>query len=183
MHFLLDNLVATIIAGSIFLILIGVNHRNQQAAFESVNFYAMRQQQISFVDLLKRDMQNVTRLESTQEVGNDFTMFVTEPNTSDEVRVIYRREAVSGTDYYRIRRLVEVTPGTLVPQGRSSETVALWHIRARNSSSQPVNSVEAATQVYVRFEMGAPFREGKVVQRARWDAAFRPPMIQPNVSL
>ena len=79
MHFLLDNLIATLVAGSVFLILIGINHRNQQAAFEAVNFYAMRQQQIAFIDMLKRDMQNVTRLETATEQGNEFILFVTSP--------------------------------------------------------------------------------------------------------
>lgn len=183
MHFLIDNLIAMIIAGSIFLILMNVNHRNQEAAFESVNFYAMRQQQISFVDLLKRDMQNVTRLESTSEQNGDFAMFVTEPNTSDEYRVVYRREPVAGSDFVRIQRYVEWTPGSLSAAGRSPETVYVWNIVARNPSNQAVSDPTAATQVYVRFEMGAPFREGRTVKRARWDAAFRPPMLQPNVSL
>jgi hypothetical protein len=183
MHFLIDNLVASIIAGSIFMILVGVSHRNQQAAFESVNFYAMRQQQIAFVDLLKRDMQNVTRIETAAEVGTDFVMHVTDPGTSNENRVIYRREAVSGTDFYRIQRYVETSPGVIAPSGRSPETVSFWHIRARNAASQAVSDPDAATQIYVKFEMGAPYREGRTVKRARWDAAFRPPMIQPNVSL
>lgn len=182
MHFLLDNLIATIVAGSIFLILVGVNHRNQQAAFESVNFYSMRQQQLAFVDLLKRDMQNVTQLETATEQGNEFILFVTEPNTSNEIRVIYRRESVVDTDYFRIQRY-EIRGGSPVPSGRSSDTVSYWHIRGRNSSGQPVVDPDAATQIYVNFEMGAPFREGRTVKRARWDAAFRPPMLQPNVSI
>jgi hypothetical protein len=182
MHFLLDNLIATIVAGSIFLILVGVNHRNQQAAFESVNFYAMRQQQIAFVDLLKRDMQNVTRLETAAEQGTDFVLFVTEPNTSNEIRVIYRREAVAGTNFYRIQRY-EIQGASQVAAGRSPDTVSSWQIVGRNAANQPVLDPTAATQVYVNVEMGAPFREGKTVKRARWDAAFRPPMLQPNVSI
>lgn len=182
MHFLLDNLIATIVAASIFLILVGINHRNQQAAFESVNFYAMRQQQIAFVDLLKRDMQNVTRLETATEQGNEFILFVTEPSTSNEVRVIYRREPVAGSEYVRIQRY-EMQGGSLVTSGRSSDTVSQWQIIGRNAANQPVVDPTAATQVYVNFEMGAPFREGRTVKRARWDAAFRPPMLQPNVSI
>jgi len=182
MHFLLDNLIATLVAGSVFLILIGINHRNQQAAFEAVNFYAMRQQQIAFIDMLKRDMQNVTRLETATEQGNEFILFVTEPSTSNEIRVIYRREPVIGTDYVRIQRY-EIQGSSQVAAGRSADTISHWQIVARNAASQPVVDPTAATQVYINFEMGAPFREGRIVKRARWDAAFRPPMLQPNVSI
>lgn len=183
MHFLIDNLIAMIIAGAIFLILIGVNHRNQEAAFEATNFYAMRQQQLTFIDMLKRDMQNVSRLESVQEVGNDFILFVTEPGSSIEKRVVYRRVGVAGTEYFRIDRMVETSPGVFQRQGQSAATIAAWHIVARNASNQVVTDPLAATQVYIRFESVAPFREGRTIKRARWDAAFRPPMIQPNISL
>lgn len=184
MQFVLDNLSAVLIAGVLFLILVGVNHRSRIAAVESSNFYALKQQQLSFVELLKRDMQNVTAFESTTEdpITNEYRFTArTDPADPAEHQVVYRRVlqgTQDGANLYKIQRLVDG-----VEIGGSMATLVTWEIVSQNDEGVQVDDPANARQVFIRFEAMNPFQEGETVDRSRWQATFRPPLLQQATSI
>jgi hypothetical protein len=184
MQFIFDNLTAVLIAGVLFLILVGVNQRSRIAVVETSSYYALKQQQLSFVEVLQRDMQNVTSLESISEdpVTLEFRFHArTDPSDPVDREVIYRRIATGQQGElttYQVRRLVGG-----VPDGGSMSTMVVWQIVAQNEEGVPVGDVANARQVFVRLEAVNPFEPGETVGRSRWEATFRPPMLQQAASI
>ena len=179
MQFIFDNLTAILIAGVLFLVLVAVNHRSRISAVETSNYYALKQQQLSFVEILKRDMQNATALETATEdaVVLEFRFTArTDPNDAAEHDVIYRREYVKeeqGHDLYQVMRYVDG-----VADGGSMPTILTWQIIAQNEEGVQVTDVGNARQIFVHFEAVNPFAEGETIGRSRWEATFRPPLLQ-----
>ena len=184
MQLIFDNLVAVMIAGVLFLMLVAVNHRSQMAAVESSNYYALKQQELTFVETLKRDMQNVTNLQSITEdpMMLEFRFQArTDPADTTRRSVIYRRVykgVQEGHNLYQVNRIVEGTS-----DGGSMSTIVDWKIIAQNEEGVQVSDVANARQIYVRFEALNPFKEGETVDRSRWEATFRPPLLQQATSI
>lgn len=184
MHFLLDNLSAQIIAGGLLVILLGIQMRGQRAVQEVTSFYALRNQQLAFVEFMKRDMRNVTQVQSTQENPSDGTFTFqarTDPGLTTPHTVVYRRvwqRKVGGLDQYRVERYVD---GAL--DGMSLSTITAWQIEARNADGVAVGAPADARQIFVHFEAVNPFTSGTAVDHSRWEASFRPPLIQQIESL
>lgn len=184
MQFIFDNLSAILIAGVLFLILVAVNHRTRVATVESSNYYALKQQQLSFVEVLKRDMQNVTQLQSITEdpMTMEFRFNArTDPSDPSEHTIVYRRESAGeqeGYTVYQIRRYVDG-----LPDGGSMSTIMAWHIIAQNEDGNPVTDVDNARQIYLGFEAFNPFSEGETVGRSKWEATFRPPLLQQATNI
>ena len=184
MQFIFDNLSAILIAGVLFLILVAVNHRSKIAAVESSNYYALKQQQLSFVEVLKRDMQNVTELQTITEdpMSLEFRFRArTDPNDTNIHNVVYRRVAGTeqeGQTVYQIRRYVDGSP-----DGGSMATIVTWNIVAQNEQGVQVTDVDNARQVFLSFEALNPFEKGETVGYSQWEATFRPPLLQQASSV
>lgn len=179
MQLIFDNIVAVMIAGVLFLILVAVNHRSQMAAVETSNYYALKQQELSFVEMLKRDMQNVTDLQSITEdpMTLDFSFKArTDPADTTRKQVVYRRVVKGlhdGTQLYQVQRFVEG-----MPDGGSMSTISKWTMVAQNEQGGQVSDIANARQIFIQFEAMNPFQEGETVDKSRWEATFRPPLLQ-----
>lgn len=184
MQFIFDNLSAILIAGVLFLILVAVNHRTRVAAVESSNYYALKQQQLSFVEMLKRDMQNVTELQSITEdpMTLEFRFRArTNPADANEHDVLYRRESAGeqeGKTVYQIKRYVDGSS-----DGGSMATMVSWTIIAQNEQGVQVTDVNNARQVFLRFEALNPFEKGETIANSQWETTFRPPLLQQATSI
>lgn len=184
MQFIFDNLSAILIAGVLFLILVAVNHRTRVAAVESSNYYALKQQQLSFIEVLKRDMQNVTELQTITEdpMTMEFRFLArTDPSDPKDHTIVYRRVSAGeqeGYTVYQIRRYVDGSA-----DGGSMATMLNWSIVAQNEEGNQVTNVENARQLFLRFEALNPFAEGETIGRSRWEATFRPPLLQQATSI
>ncbi len=184
MQFIFDNLSAILIAGVLFLILVAVNHRTRISAVEASSYYSMKQQQLSFVEILKRDMQNVSEIETATEdpLSLEFRFRArTDPSDPTIRTVIYRRAMMGeydGVSLYQIRRFVD---GTM--DGGSPSTILSWEIVAQNEEGVTVNDVANARQVFIRFEATAPVSDGQTISRSKWEASFRPPLLQQANSI
>ncbi len=178
MQLILDNIVATMIAGVLFLVLVAVNQRSRMAAVETSNYYALKQQELTFVETLKRDMQNVTDLQSVKEdpMTLEFRFKArTDPADTTRQDVAYRRVykgVRDGLPLYQVQRIVAGQP-----DGGSMSTIVKWEIVGQ---SEDGGSCVAAScrQIYVRFEAINPFQQGETVDRSRWEATFRPTQLQ-----
>lgn len=184
MQLIFDNIVAIMIGGVLFLILVGVNQRSRVAAVESSAYYALKQQELNFIETLKRDMQNVTNLQSVEEdPGTLEFQFQARTDPSDTTRrtIVYRRvfqEERGGHDLYQVQRRVDGSP-----EGGSMATIVTWDIVAQNEEGVEVADVANARQVFVRFEAVNPFQESDTIDRSRWEATFRPPLLQQMTSI
>lgn len=185
MHFLYDNLSAQIIAAGMMLLLLSINVRSQRAVQDVTSFYALRSQQLAFIEVMERDLRNVTALTSTHEDSVSLAFqfqALTDSSSSIPHQVAYRRvwvRRVEGVDHYKIERYVDG-----VAAGGSPSILVDWQIEARNAEGAPVDDPADARQVQVRFEALSLARrqrvEGKLEQerRARWSGSYRPPLIQ-----
>lgn len=184
MQFIFDNLAATLIAGVLFLMLVAVNHRSRMSAVESSNYYALKQQELSFVEILKRDLQNVTALHDITEdpVSMEFHFEArTDPSSTTTHDVIYRRVgqgSQDGQELYQVQRLVDG-----VAAGGSMSTIVTWELVAQNEEGVQVADVANARQVYVRFEALSPYQQSETIDKSRWEATFRPPLLQQATSI
>jgi hypothetical protein len=184
LQIILDNLLAVIVTAGILLVLVAVNHRSKMAAAEITSFYSLREQQLNFVDILKRDMQNMTEVKSLKEDASTRQfkfMARTEPGDPTIREVMYKRVAMSsigGVNTFQIQRIV-----TGQPAGGSAATITGWKIEARNAEGMQVAAFADARQIFIQFEAINPFNQGNTVDRARWEATFRPPQIQQKENI
>lgn len=184
MQFIFDNLAAILIAGVLFLVLVAVNQRSRVAAVETSNYYALKQQQLSFVETVKRDLQNVTSLDTVTEDPTTLEFRFTartDPSVSAEHSVVYRREAVGTRDGHNLYQIIRSVDG--VSAGGSMSTMLNWVIVAQNEEGLQVPNVDDARQIFLRFEALNPYSEGETVGRSRWEATFRPPLLQQATTI
>lgn len=181
MQFLLDNVAAQIVTAGILLMLLTVSARSQRAVSEATHFAMMRKQQIGFVEFLKRDLHNLSEVVSVVEdsVSLEFTFHSrTDSASTTEHEITYRRVPAGehdGVDLYRVERYQN---GQY--DGASMATLTTWVIEARNADGVGIADPANARQLYVRFEALNTYREAQTIDRARWEATFRPPSIQQN---
>lgn len=184
MQFILDNLLASIVAGMVFLILAGVSVRSQLATVETVNHYGLKNQELNFIEMLKLDLHGVSAALSVNEnpVDSSFKfMAFMSPTSTTETEITYQRTKVGdrdGVPLYQIKRMEDGYPA-----GRSMVTVTEWVIEARNHEGGSITDPENTGQIYVRFEAAAPWQEDETIKRTRWESTFRPPLLRTNVLL
>ena len=184
MQFILDNLLATVIAGMVFLILVSATLQNQLLAVEVQNSYSLKKQEMNFVEVLKRDMQGISKVTSVTEstIDSSFTFYAQLDNIdTTKVAVKYQRTKVgerNGAPLYQVRRYEDG-----ISAGASMPTITSWTILARNTEGGAITDPANAGQVYVRFEAAAPWREDETIRRSRWEATFHPPLLRNDVLL
>lgn len=183
MQLILDNLAASIITMTIFLMLVAVNHRSQEAEMEAYVFESMRKRQINFIETLRRDMLSLSSMEDIIEDPSDhtFTFYAWYEGESDSMKVVYDRELVEvrdGVELYQVRRLVGPVSGPLVQNGASMGTLTEWSIEARNGQGGEILDPGEAEQVRIEFALISPLAEEQPYQRQQWSATYRPRLLQ-----
>ena len=192
MQFLLDNILASIIAASIFLILVTVNHRASLANVEAASYYALKKQEYNFIEFMKHDFQNVRKIKAAG--GANTFAFIGEvkdgPSSSRRIaEVQYRYEFVEsrkGVDLFQVERWVNSngTSGAMKPAGKSMPTLTSWKIQTLNKDKQPITdsaNLDQAAAIYVHFEAASPILQkelGQTLPRTRWKTTFWPRYLQ-----
>lgn len=197
MQFLLDNLMATLIAASLFLILVTVNHRTSEAAIEANIYYAMKRHEYNFIDFIKHDFRSMREVRSTNEAahhgGNDSTFaFIAEvrdsPTASRRIAEVQYRYGFTrsrdGQKLFQVERWVDDGTGTMKQAGASTGTLTGWEVQALNSNKQEITNpaqLDLAAAVRVRIEVAPPFLHKEMRQalpRSRWKTTFWPRFMQ-----
>lgn len=182
MQILLDNIVAAVIGVTVFLIIVALTMWKNESSIETTNHYALKSQELNFIETLKQDLQSVVAVYDPKENPSDSTFrfrAVLNPPDSTTGLVTYRRKRVgerNGDQFYQIERYVNGSKA-----GASMVTVTEWIIESRNAHGNVVanENIDLTEQIFVRFEAAAPFREDKIVRLSRWESTFRPPMLRP----
>lgn len=198
MQLIFDNLAATIITMTIFLMLVTVHHRNQQAQVRASGSYMLRKQQVDFVETLRRDMAGMICDEDNpagtcpdlEEDSSDRTFtFYSRIGDDETVRkVIYKRRKVGergGTDLYQIQRYVDrsVSSDPSDFDGGSMPTITDWSIHARGPEGEKVENPADARQVHIRFETVSPIDNGEDLEPHPWEATYRPQYLRADKTL
>ncbi len=184
MQLWLDNIAASIVLVVLAMMLLSVESRTQQAALEQSSFYAMRTQQLRFIETLERDLHNAYRLDDLGMAGTDslFDFRTTlSANHADTVRVRYRlrRTGTSGTvALFQMERYERSAVGVYSLQGASPPFVTAMRLEAQNEQAGAVGNVADAKQVLVSFELLTPWRANleriATIERVRWETTYRP---------
>ncbi len=185
MQFLLDNLLASIVASMVFLILASATLQNQLTSVETTNLYSLKSQELDFIEVLKRDLHGVKKVSQVKEnpIDKSFTFRAKLNNANDTVTVPvkYVRNQVGERDGVALYQIQRYESG--VPAGASMVTLTSWKIEARNAEGGMIADPADAAQVYVRFEAAAPWKDDPAIRRTRWEATFRPPLLRNDVLL
>jgi hypothetical protein len=184
MQFLLDNILASIIGGTVFMMIVALTIRGYETQLDTTNHYALKQQELNFIEVLRQDLHGVQKVYSVTEnpVDSTFTFRTRINPQADTTTAVVKYKRVwmgmrGTTNYYQVQRFVN-NAGS----GASMLTITDWEIEARNADGEPVadSTLGDTGQIYVRFEAGAPFKEDEIVKLSRWEATFRPPMLRPG---
>ncbi len=184
MQLWLDNVAASIVLAVLAMMLLSVESRTQQAMLEQSSFYAMRTQQLRFIETLERDLHNAYRIDDTGMAGADslFDFRTTlSTNHADTVRVRYRlrRTGTSGAvPLYRMERYERSPAGAYALRGASPALVTTMRLEAQNEQAGAVADATEARQVMVSFELLTPWRAHldriATIERVRWETTYRP---------
>lgn len=187
MQLILDNIVATVIAASITLMLMSAQHRNQMATVESTAFYMLEQQMIDFQSFVRRDMQNLRSVETVSEIDSAFVFFAqTSPTDTTRKRVTYKRTArgvrhmPDGTTrpMYQIVRLEDG-----VVAGGTMSTIVDWNIAALNAEGTAIASAADAAQVAISVTALPPLDLSTIdvtIDESRWDITYHPRLLRES---
>lgn len=177
MNILLDKLSASLITGTIFLMIFTINTNNQETLTETTAFYALTRQSEEFAKILRSDLQSIEEVLTVEEVSHESggTAFRFQSRIGSDATlytIAYVKKAVDGRDgYYQIERYVNG-----VQRGGSYDVITDWEILALNEDAGTITDPANAAQVFVRFEATSPFLETEVVKSIKWESRFFPPM-------
>ena len=184
-----DNLAATLIAGTILIMLVAVNHRTQQAQIESTIFYTTRNMQVNFIETLRRDIVGATRVKNVEEVESSsdttFTFFSRVGADTTEIEITYKRTKAASrgdVDLYRIERYEQRPGQSSELSGASMSTLTGWRVVGQNEQGNKPDSPEDVHQLYIWFEATPPLGDD-LTERRHWEATFRPHHLNSDMSL
>lgn len=184
----IDHLSASLVAGIVILMLVGMHHRGQATAVESVLFYANRAQALSLVEMIERDFPNIgsgvaagdPMLLSHAWSGSTghFEFWAAVDSAAGAPAQHIRYEAVpsesavceqAGLACFEVRRLVRAGSGFEV-SGRSQETLTAFEIELL-----PVGApLERVREVRVKMAALSPSGGAGTVPQTSWETRFRP---------
>jgi hypothetical protein len=185
LHF--DNIIATMVAGIVILILAMLYRSGQASQTDAAGFYHGSVQTEALVDMIERDFTNIgagapagSRIVSYQWSGNtghfEFRTIVDTTANAPAQQIRYTATAVSSPVCQQAGvSCVEVVRTTLVNgqwqvSGRSASTLSVMQI----TPAPLTGNLADVREVAVRMESISPFGEGKVVRRNTWQSRFRP---------
>lgn len=183
MTFLLDNLGATLIGGTVFLILLFTARFGQAESVETTVHYASSRSAASYGATLTRELRSLSRVVSLRETDGvfEFDARVT-PGDTTQRRVVYRRVEAGSRDGQPLYRVQHTVDGALV--GESPVLITDWQVEARRADGSLAASPSEAAQVTVSFEAAAPFAlatdASEEVEQTRWATAVFPPFLRPT---
>ena len=186
MHFIFDNLSAILIGSAIFLTLAAVDQRSRMATVDSSMFYALKQQQLSFIEIIQHDLNAAVSVNSISiDPASGAFRFQTRPDPASPVvgEVVYTRipvDEVDGVAYVRIARSVNG-----VESGSSAPFVTGWNIQLLNGEGNPVNSVANGREITVSIKLAFPASPDvrQTVRESSWEMTFHPPLLQQNITI
>ncbi len=184
MQVLLDHITATMIGGTVLLILAVSQFRTSEAVVDQTSYYASKRQVLEMTEMIEFDFKNIglgVPMGSSvfNEVSQDAIEFMMLLDPDDTALSVVRYQKVP-TDtleidgeevpVFEVQRIVNGTVSGRTP-GRMSEFVT----ELRNIEGDPVSSPEDAKTIHVRFSLIPPFNADKgFLKSSNWTRTFTP---------
>lgn len=192
MQFLIDNLTATIITSIIIIMAMTVNIRTQQTMTETTSFHAMMKQSESFIQIIRRDMQGITEVQTVvgSAASDDEFCFmgIIGTNTIPD-EICYRPTEVSAA-YIEVTSdsTVEVPIYSLTrtvwgePSGGTIDMFTSWEVQcfSGNDTLRVGDVASTCTSMSVSFEAIPRLGNISSVAQMQWEARFFPPILNEN---
>ena len=192
MLLLYDHLVALLIGGIIFLVLVQMQQTGIQAQVEVTRYYASRTQMVGFIETLQRDFQNVgagvdpfdqkIMSFSWDDTEKSIEFLATVDTTAGAPVELIKYQLLSvpeeespceNVECYELQRFVH--DGTAYqPDGKSMNTLTDFEIQLRMWNGLPVVDLDDTREIFVRVAALSPLGEGGFIKRSRWQTQFRP---------
>ena len=196
MHFLFDNIVASIVGAVILLVMVATHHRNQLASIEATSYYMLQQQVLDFTSTIQRDMQNLSSIQTLKEsadttetgyVGKFVFRAQTSPTDTTKRLITYRRKNAGvrqrkGQANIKLYQVVRLVDGNMT--GGSIATLTSWSIQGLNEAGNSASSLGDVKQIKVSMAAATPIEvvtpDGVTIRDTRWESTFRPRMLRDD---
>ncbi|GEM_PF-2793360 len=185
MFLLFDNLTATIIGGTIILVISAISLGIQQASTERAVVHAAKQGLLTIAEFMERDIHTAGSGLNTGEqaitgAGEDWIeiQYRLEEDNPQPLRIRYEAVPVdtliSPADTLVLYELQRKENGVIT--GRSLPYIAYVSFALLDENEQEVGSPSGAVMIRVRLSMALPFdsHEDAYIRRLYWGTTFRP---------
>ncbi|WP_457651834.1 hypothetical protein [Rhodocaloribacter sp.] len=185
MQILLDHITATMIGGTVLLILAVSQFRTSEAVVDQTSYYASKRQILEMTEMIEFDFKNIglgvpAGTPVFNEVSENAVEFLMLLDPDDTALSVVRYVTVP-TDtleldgkevpVYEVQRIVN---GTV--SGRSPARMSEFVIELRNVEGDPVGDPEDAETIHVRFSLIPPFSADKgFIKESHWARTFSAP--------
>ena len=184
MQILLDHITATLIGGTVILILAVSQFRTSEAVVDQTSYYAVKRQILEMTEMIESDFKNIglgvpAGTPVFNEVSENAIEFLLLLDPDDTALSVVRYTEVptdtleiDGEDIpvFEVQRIVN---GTV--SGRSPARMSEFVVELRNVEGDPVSSPEDAETIQVRLSMIPPFSPDKgFLKESHWTRTFTP---------
>lgn len=187
MQYLLDHIAATMLGGTVMLILVISQVNTSDAMIDQTSYYASRSQVIALTEMIEADFKNIGLgvIPGTpvfNEVTDDAIEFMRLINTTDAAPSAVRYEKVPTDtltldgEQVPVFRVVRTVNG--VVSGQTPDRLREFVVELRNVEGDPVVDPDDAETVHVRFLLVPPFNADQgYVKQVHWTRTYMPPNI------
>lgn len=195
MYFVLDNLMATIIGGTVIFILLGLQTQMQDAAVDQIGMHMAKNQTLAFADWIQQDFGNIgaglvgeasiqevtAHSGDTEQTGTFRFQRTTSAIDDTVINVTY---TLTATDTLRIDG--DVIPVYQVQRsvggvnsGGSAPSLTSFSITLLDEGGQPTPLTTQARQAQIRFSMAFPFAsEETYIRETYWHTTLPLPNLE-----
>jgi len=185
MQILIDHITATMIGGTVLLILTVAQFRTNAAAIDQTSYYASKKQVLELTNMIEADFKNIgLGVPSGTPVFNEVTSTALEfkmlLDPGDPVYSTVRYEVVpadtleldgQNVPLTKLRRIVN---GVLT--GQSPPRMTEFVVELRNVLGNPVANPEDTETIHVHFALVPPFNaDDGYIKKTYWTRTFLAP--------
>ena len=185
MQFILDHISASLVGGTVLLILLVAQVRTGEVVVDQTSYYVAKTQLLNMNDMVEADFKNVgfgvpASTPVFNVVTDDATEFLRLLDPDDTNLATVRYELVP-TDtleideeevpVFEVQRIVD---GVLT--GKTPASMIVFDVELRNVEGDPVADPVDAETVHVRYEMAMPFdTDARYLKKVHWTRTFLAP--------
>lgn len=183
MNAIYDHLIASILGGVIFFILVVVHLRGGETTRDQTRYYSAKTHLLRVTEMIEHDFANIGAgvapndpVFITKDEETFVFMALVEPQDEAASKITYRRVAtdvvkIAGEEvqHYEIHRLVDD-----VLTGRSPATLRAFDVELWDDDHQITTTFTDVAAVHVQFEVASLFGGDDQLHAARWNRTFRP---------
>lgn len=184
MQLILDNLLATIIGGTVALVLLTTTLNSNTASVDQTMYYAAKKHAISLTEMIESDFDNIGMgvapvIDPVTEFTDSTISFLRkmDPSDASTVTVRYHRSKVDSVEVDGVKvpgyEVIRYVDGTI--SGKSPDYVSTFSVTFQDIDGNTVSGWSTASSVAVQMHVAVQATSNAYVHETRWHRTFRPP--------